>query len=152
MESFKHTCERDGARQGCLGRTDALRRADAFSPNTNPGASSRRGPGDPPSPGPARLQDCAARPRELEAAHPARERTCPVSGRIPEPRSTPSVASGGPRRRAGGGSLAGGAGLLRGPHTSVALLPAFPDPAGLRTGAHTQLDSSAGQSRAGSAG
>lgn len=144
MESFKHTCERDGARQGCLGRTDALRRADTFPPSLTGGRAvgvdqaTRHRP---------------ARPRELEAAHPARERTCPVSGRIPEPRSTPSVASGGPRRRAeGGGSLAGGAGQQRGPHTSVALLPAFPDPAGLRTGAHTQLDSSAGQSRAGSVG
>lgn len=147
MESFKHTCERDGARQGCLGRTDALRRADT-SPVASRGASSRRGPGDPPPPDQAPgMRGSASR----AGGRSSRELTCPVSCRIPEPRSSPSMASGGPRRRAGGKPRRRGRAACGAPHVSRPS-PRPPDPAGLRTGAQTQLDSFAGQSEARSAG
>lgn len=123
MESFKHVCERAGARQGCLGETDALRRADTFPrlPIPGRGASSRRGPGDPPPPGLAPAQggwhssapaSSGARGR---ASPPRRERTCLVNGQTPERRRSPRVASGGPS--GGEGSLAGCSGGGGGGHT-----------------------------------
>lgn len=142
MESFKHICERDGARQGCLGRTDALRRVDT-SPITSWGASSRRGPGDLPPPGLAPAlggSDLRAPASPVARGRASRGRTCPVSGQIPEARSPPSVASGGLR------SPAGGAGR---PATHVTRSsPRPPGPPGLRTGAETNLtDSLANQER-----
>lgn len=100
MESFKHICERDGARQGCLGRTDALRRADT-TPITSRGASSRRGPSDLPPPGLAPApggSDLRAPASPVARGRASRGRTCLVSGQTPEARSPPSVASGGPRK------------------------------------------------------
>lgn len=143
MESFKHIWERDEARQGGLGRTDAFRKGGHIPPSrggeqlvwTRRSATTSLPPA---LGGSNRLTPASSTARGRASP----ERTCLMNGQTWVLRV---LAQRGLRWPEARGGKERPAGLT---HTSVVLLPALQDPAGLRTGAETNLtDSLANQKR-----